>query len=125
MEQKVIESLARSTDCRAVELRQGGQVELSWDRIRMCLRTTDLIVLNNALRAWMDDPDRDWAQTYSLVLNDCTMFIESDDLYRFCAMIDEATDQLPRRTVRWADLRVRIVLVTALRRNVIPWFSPN
>jgi hypothetical protein len=125
MDQKVIDCLSKSSEQRALDLLQNGQVELSWDRTVIRMRTTDLIVLNKALRDWMDDPDRDWTQTYSLWLNDEVLFLRWNDLYKFCAMVHEAIEQLPRRFVRWVDLDVRIVPCSPGHHNSNGRFSPN
>ena len=124
MNQKVKERLSESSDRRAVDRLHNGQVLLNWDHTMLRMRVTDLIVLSNALRRWMENPDRDWAQTYSLLLNDCTMFMKHNDLVCLCAMVQDATEQLSRYLVRWADLNVRIVPYTGDPRG-IPCLSPN
>ncbi len=125
MDHRVIGRLSESSECRAVDLLQNGQIALCWDRTVLRMRTVDLVVLNNALRSWAEEHDRDGAQMYTLSFNSYTMFVGNDDLYRFCAMVDEATEQLPRRIVRWIDLDIRIVPFTAAHHKGIPCFSPN
>lgn len=108
MNAKVVGCLAAQSDARTVNLLQNRQVRLHWDRLIIQLRMADLLVLNHALQTWMDDVDRVWASTYVVALNEYKLFLDSNAIYHFCAMVAEATQQLPRRTVRWADLTVTI-----------------
>lgn len=108
MNAKVVECLAAQSEGRTVNLLQNRQVRLQWDRIVLQLRMVDLLILNRALHAWLDDPQRAWSRTYVVELNEYKLFIAGEDLYHFCAMVQAASEQLPRRTVRWADLTVTI-----------------
>lgn len=108
MNAKVVECLAAQSEGRTINLLQNRQVRLQWDRIVLQLRMVDLLILNQALHAWLDDPQRAWARTYRLALNEYNLFLTGEDLYHFCAIVQAASEQLPRRTVRWADLTVTI-----------------
>lgn len=108
MNNRAIERISGSNEARCVTILPGHQAELTWDRVQIPMRTVDLLVLHDALRMWMERAERKWAETYVLSLNDCKLFIHHDDLYRFCAMIQAAVDEVPRRVVRWADLSVEL-----------------
>jgi hypothetical protein len=117
--------LATLGERRMIERLENGQVELRWEQVVLRMRTTDLIVLNNALQNWMEKLDREWAQTYSLWLGEYVMFIQWSDLHSFCAMVNEASEHLPRRSVYWADLKVRIEPFGAGHANNSSGFSLN
>ncbi len=73
----------------------------------------------------MESVEREWVEVYRLSLNDCVLFINYDDIYRFCAMIQEAAEQLPRRTVRWADSTIRIAPYATEQTINVGCFSRN
>ncbi|MBX3013045.1 MAG: hypothetical protein KF832_16125 [Caldilineaceae bacterium] len=123
MAQQVTNCLAARSALRSVSLLPNRQVELAWDRVTVTMRLPDLIVLNNTLRDWMEDLQRTCAQVYTLSLDSCVLFIHSYDLYCFCDMVHEATEQLPRRVVRWADVQVRIAPYN--QQAKIGCFTPN
>lgn len=125
MDYRVSNRLSASNASRSVTLLPNQQVELVWDHLIMVMRLPDLIVLNNALRQHMEDVNREWVEIYRLSLNACVLFIHGDDLYRFCDMVQEATEQLPRRTVRWTDLEIRLAPYTANQRTNVDCFSRN
>jgi len=108
MNAKVVECLAAQSEARTVNLLQNRQVRLCWDHVVLQLRMVDLLILDRALQAWIADPMREWARTYVVALNEYKFFLEGEALYHFCAMVQAASEQLPRRTVRWADLTVTI-----------------
>lgn len=101
-----------SRQARSVSLLRNGHVELVWDRVRVQLRQADLTVLHTTLRKWMTEGEREEAETYLLTLNQCNLLIEAEDLYHFCAMVEDAAEQLTRKFVRWSDLVVTIVPFT-------------
>lgn len=117
--------LAESGASRTVSLLSNKQIELRWDQVILSMRMADLLVLNKELRTWMEAVDREWVELYRLSLNDCVLFIRGDDVYRFCALVQEATEQLPRRTVRWADLTVQLAPYTADQVTGVGCFSCN
>lgn len=123
MKDRVSNRLAESSASRAVSLLANKQVELNWDHITLSMQMADLLVLNQVLRKWMEAVDREWVEIYRLTLNDCVLFIHSDDLYRFCAMVQEAAEKLPRRTVRWTDVTVRLAPYTVEQSTSIGCFS--
>jgi Fe-S-cluster formation regulator IscX/YfhJ len=108
IDQRMVVRLSEISERRRIDRLQNGQVELYWDQCVLRMRTTDLAVLNSVLQSWMEEPDRNWGQTYSLWLGDYVMFLQWSDLHSFCAMVHEASEQLPRRSVRWIDLNVLI-----------------
>src|SRR5687767_3324000 len=79
-----------SREARSVSLLRNGLVELVWDRVVVQLRQADLIVLHTSLRKWMTEGEREEAATYLLTLNHCSLLIEVEDLYHFCAMVEDA-----------------------------------
>lgn len=105
----MIEQLAASRELGSVHRLRTGQIELLWNGVSVPLRVADLIVLNNTLQTEMGDVSRPWASTYALVLNECRLFINHDALYEFCAMVQQAAEQIARRVVRWADVEVSLV----------------
>lgn len=109
MNRNLLANLPKSRELCFVELLRNGQVTLCWESTVVQMRIADLLVLNRALRVWVEAGEQNCAQQYILWLNDCAMFLRYDNLYRFCAMIDEAAAQAPNRVVRWADLSVRLV----------------
>jgi hypothetical protein len=122
---KLIQHVTKSRDRSSVEVLPTGQVILCWEWTVVHMRVADLLVLNRTLRNWMENRGRDWANEYILWLNDCAMFLKEENLYRFCAMIDEAAAQFPNRVVRWTDLNVQLLPLGVAddRRNHC--FSPN
>lgn len=108
MNQKPLNCLATESESRAVNLLQNRQVALQWDFLTVTLRMADLLTLNRVLHDFMADGRRAWAKTYVVALNDRHLYIHNDELYAFCALVQEAVDQLPRRTVRWVDFTVTI-----------------
>lgn len=114
-------------------------IELAWDRVVVQMRVTDLLVLDRTLRAWIAaDLDADWhadadgdfsptdfsptedrpawqllpvdcTQPYILSLNQQCILIKEQELIGFCALVADAVEQLPRRTVRWAELDVQLL----------------
>jgi hypothetical protein len=125
MNQRIVDRLSKRSERRMIERLENGQVELRWEQVVLRMRTTDLIVLNNALQDWMEKLDREWAQTYSLWLGEYVMFIQWSDLHSFCAMVNEASGHLSRRSVYWADLMVRIEPFGAGHANSSSGFSLN
>lgn len=125
MKDRVSNRLAESSASRAVSLLANKQVELNWDHTTLSMQMADLLVLNQVLREWMEAVDREWVEIYRLTLNDCVLFIRGDDLYGFCAMVQEAAEQLPRRIVRWTDLTVRLAPYTVEQPTSIGCFSWN
>jgi hypothetical protein len=123
--QKLMAHLFKHSDTCSVELLRNGQVILCWEGIVLHMRIADLLVLNRALREEMENGEQKWAQQYILWLNDCAMFLRYDNLYRFCAMIDEAAAQAPNRMVRWADLHVQLVPLGATACPKSRCFSLN
>jgi hypothetical protein len=113
MDPKLIRQLSKSRGRRSVEVSPGGQVILCWEWSVLHMRVADLLVLRRALRNSREDGAQNWAQPYILWLNDCAMFLKYDDLYHFCAMVEQAAEELPDRVVRWADLNVRLVPLDA------------
>lgn|GEM_PF-1511971 len=125
MDRNVSNRLSKSSASRSVTLLQNQQVALAWDCVTLAMRMADLIVLNNTLKTWMENREREWVEVYRLSLNDSVLFIDCNDLYRFCAMIQEATEQLPRRTVRWADSTIRIAPYATEQTVNVGCFSRN
>jgi len=108
MNYEVIERLSESSESRAVNLLQSGQIELAWDRTTITMRTVDLLVLDRELRGWMQSDRQGWTESYQISLNDCWLLLLDDDLFHFCALIQEAVERIPRRVVRWADVSVQL-----------------
>jgi hypothetical protein len=113
VEPKLISHLPKSRERRSIKVLPNGQVTLCWEWSVLHMRVADLLVLRRALRSWRENGEQNWAQPYILWLNDCAMFFEYDDLYHFCAMVEQAAEELPDRVVRWADLNVRLVPLSA------------
>jgi hypothetical protein len=122
---KLIQHVTKSRDRSSVEVLPSGQVILCWEWTVVHMRVADLLVLNRALRNWMENRGRDWANEYILLLNDCAMFLTEETVHRFCAMIDEAAAQIPNRVVRWADLKVRLLPLGVMDSCKIHCFSTN
>lgn len=117
--------LATNSAARTVSLLSNKQVELCWDRVTVSMQMADLLILDQTLHTWLETADWDWEEIYRLSLNDCVLFIYGDDLYRFCTMVQEAVAQLPRRTVRWADVTIRLAPYTVDEVANIGCFSCN
>jgi hypothetical protein len=122
--QKTLNCLATGNAARTVHLLQNRQVALQWERVTLYMRMTDLLTLNSALRTFRADPDRPWAATYVVALNNRRFFLHHDELYPFCALVQEATEQLPRRTVRWVDFAVSITPYSG-ESSAVGSFSAN
>jgi hypothetical protein len=114
-----------SREARSVSLLRNGHVELVWDRVIVQLRQADLTVLHTTLRKWMTEGEREEAETYLLTLNQCSLLIEAEDLYAFCAMVEDAAEQMTRKFVRWNDLAVNIVPFTTDSPNSSAYFCFN
>ena len=125
MSDRLSNRLAEHSASRTVTLLANKQVELCWDQVALAMQMTDLLVLNQTVRAWMDIVEREWVEIYRLTLNDCVLFIHSDDVCGFCAMVQAAAEQLPRRTVRWADVTVRLAPYTVDQEAMMGCFSSN
>lgn len=125
MNDRLFTRLAESSASRTVSLLANKQVELRWDQVTLTMRMVDLLVLHQTLHTWLDTVDREWVEIYRLTLNDCVLFVHSNDVYGFCAMVYAAVEQLPRRTVRWADVIVRFVPYTVDEAANIGCFSCN
>jgi hypothetical protein len=123
--QNLLANLPKRRELCSVEVHRNGQVTLWWELTVLQMRMADLLVLNRALRVWVEAGEQNCAQQYILWLNDCAMFLRCDNLYRFCAMIDEAAAQAPNRVVRWADLTVRLVPLGATDGRKNHCFSLN
>lgn len=125
MSDHVSKRLAENSASRTVSLLANRQVELRWDQVAVLMQMADLLVLYQTLRVWLDTEEREWVEIYRLTLNDCVLFIHSDDVDGFCAMVQVATEQLPRRTVRWADVAVRLAPYTSVQEAKMGCFSCN
>lgn len=108
MNQKTLDCLAADNASHAVNLLQSRQIALEWGYITIRMRMTDLLILDTVLRTYMDTPQREWAEWYVLSLDGRHLFLHDEELYGFCAMVHEAAEQLPRRTIRWVDFEVTI-----------------
>lgn len=112
LNRKLSYRLAESNCNQWVDRLTDGQIEVTWHRISLRFRLKDLLVLHQALQAWMEDPGREWAQSYCLRLNDCTMIFAYDDMLAFSNLVDDACCRLTHCPIHWADLRVEIVPCT-------------
>lgn len=124
IKQKNLTCLAAQSMSRSVNLLQNHQITLQWETMILTMRMADLLTLNGVLRDFMSAPEREWAATYVVAINERRLFVHHRDLHGFCALIEEAVDQLPRRTVRWIDFAVTIAPYHA-DRLAIGCFSAN
>lgn len=125
MKGRVANRLAENSASRTVSLLANKQVELRWDQVTLSMQMADLLVLHQTLCTWMATADWDWVEIYRLSLNDCVLFVYGDDGDAFCAMVQAAVAQLPRRTVRWADVTIRLGPYTVDAAANIGCFSCN
>ncbi len=110
---RVLDCLSARGEGCSIQRLCNGQVELRWAGVTLFLRMADLLVLDEALRAWTGNVERPWSDAYVLSLRyaaspPCSLYLDRDALYTFCALVNEAVERLPRRVVRWADLVVDV-----------------
>lgn len=108
---------------RSIQLLPSSHVALKWDIFQLEMRVADLIVLHESLDDWQLDAD--WSPAYTLWLNLEPFFFKQPDFVAFCNMVETAFQQLPRRVVRWADLRVRIEPFQVGFQNGLTRYSRN
>ncbi|MBI1294642.1 hypothetical protein GC175_06750 [bacterium] len=109
LNRKVTHRLAELGSDQWVDRLSDGQIEVTWHRVALQFRIKDLLVLHKALQAWMEDPGREWAQSYCLRLNDCAIVLAYDEMPVFFNLVDDACCRLAHCPIHWADLRVEIV----------------
>lgn len=99
--------LAETKTWRTVALLRNSHIELNWDWVTIYLRTADLLVLYQTLDDWFEQ-DGIWAEAYTVWMGEDRLTLAEDELDEFYELVQTAVDKLPRRTVRWIDIKMRI-----------------
>jgi hypothetical protein len=115
------ENLAWRSNERRVSLLPTAHVVLFWGHLQLEMRMADLLVLHQALE--QHDADVPTRRSVALLLNAERLHFSAGEFDDFSRMVAEAVGNLPRKTIRWVDLKVEIGPHTATFHNGVSGFS--
>ncbi len=85
-----------------------ARVELTWRWTTIEMRMSDLLVLRRTVEAYADTSGAHSASSVMVWLNEFVLHFSSYEFQDFRTLVIDSAENLPRQTVRWADLKVRI-----------------